>query len=461
MTETAAENFYLGGNHAPVAEEVSTSQLAVTGALPSELNGRYLRIGPNPRGQVDPATYHWFSGAGMVHGIRLREGRAEWYRSRFVESEGHTPNTNVLAHGGRILALVEAGQPPVEIAPDLARMAVWNCDGTLGRGFTAHPRTDPVTGDMHAITYNPKLAAARYVVLDGDGKAKHTSDIDLDDGPMIHDMALTETRVVVLDLPVTLAAGMRRAKAGEPVSNLPYVWDDQHPARVGILPVGGTAEQIRWIEVPRCFVFHVLNAHDNPDGSLTLDVIRYDEVFLRDLHGPGGSVPALVRWTINPATGTVNEHVIGDYSVEFPRINSTLVGRPHRYGWFAGVGAHGLEITDDVERSHTNAGLETGPLVKVDTVTGTSQIHHYGPGRVTMEPAFVPRRNAEGEDDGWILSVVHDANTNLAELVVVDAADINAGPIARVHLPQRIPFGFHGNWIPDTEIVQGSPTSLC
>ncbi|AJT69811.1 Carotenoid cleavage oxygenase [Streptomyces lydicus] len=238
MTKTAAENFYLSGNYAPVTEEVSTSQLAVTGALPRELNGRYLRIGPNPRGEVDPATYHWFSGAGMVHGVRLREGRAEWYRSRFVESEGHTPNTNVLAHGGRILALVEAGRPPVEISPDLARMAAWDCDGTLGRGFTAHPKTDPVTGDMHAITYNPKFAAARYVVLDGDGKAKHTSDIVLDDGPMIHDMALTETRVVVLDLPVTLAAGMRRAQAGEPVSNLPFVWDDQHPARVGIMPLG-------------------------------------------------------------------------------------------------------------------------------------------------------------------------------------------------------------------------------
>ncbi|MGW4728419.1 carotenoid oxygenase family protein [Streptomyces shenzhenensis] len=451
MTDAGVDNHYLRGNFAPVTEEVSASDLPVTGALPRELNGRYLRIGPNPREKVDPATYHWFTGAGMVHGIRLRDGRAEWYRSRFVESEGHAPNTNVLTHGGRLLALVEAGQPPVELTPDLARMAVWDCDGTLSSGFTAHPKLDPATGDLHAVTYNLELGTARYVVLDRDGKATHATDIAVADGPMIHDMALTETRTIVLDLPVTLAASMRRAQAGKPVSDLPVVWDERHPARIGLLPIGGTGAQIQWIEVPRCFVFHVLNAYDNADGSVTLDVIRYDEVFLRDIHGPGDSVPTLVRWTINPALGIVYEQVIGDYSVEFPRINAALTGRRHRYGWFAGVGAHGIEITDDVERSRTHEALETGPLVKVDTMTGTSQIHHYGPGRVTMEPAFVPRPGSASEDDGWILSVVHDGNTNLAELVVLDAADITADPVARVHLPNRVPFGFHGNWVDDDE----------
>jgi carotenoid cleavage dioxygenase len=237
------------------------------------------------------------------------------------------------------------------------------------------------------------------------------------------------------------------------VSNLPYVWDDRDPARIGIMPAGDTGEQVQWIDAPRCFVFHVLNAYDNPDGSLTLDVVRYDEVFARDVRGPGDSVPMLVRWTVNTGRGAINEQVISDHSVEFPRIDPMLSGRRHRYGWFAGVGANGLVITDDVQRSRTDDGFETGPLVKIDTVIGTSQTHHYGWGRVTMEPAFVSRPDAEGEDDGWILSVVHDANTDRAELVVLDAADITAAPIARVHLPHRIPFGFHGNWIDDKEIA--------
>ncbi|MEU6497759.1 carotenoid oxygenase family protein [Streptomyces sp. NPDC046984] len=452
MTRPAFTNPYLTeGNYAPLTEEVSSSNLPVTGNLPRELNGRYLRIGPNPRGGIDPATHHWFNGAGMVHGIRLREGKAEWYRSRFIESEFGAPNTNVVTHGGRILTLIEAGKPPVEISPDLARMAVWDCEGALSRGFTAHPKIDPVTGDMHAITYNPRFSSIRYVVLDPDGRAKHSSDIDAVDGPMIHDMALTETRVVVLDLPVTHAAAKRLAQAGGPMTRLPLTWDDRHTARLGILPVGGTAEQVQWIEAPRCFVFHVLNAFDNPDGSLTVDVVRYDSMFVHDVWGPSDATPTLVRWTVNTARGTVNEELISQHRVEFPRIDPALTGRPHRYGWFAGFNAHGLMITDDVERNPAD-GFGTGPMIKVDTRTGDTKTHDYGPGRVTMEPAFVPRPDAVSEDDGWILSVVHDANINRAELVVLDAADITAAPIARVHLPNRVPFGFHGNWIDGNEI---------
>ncbi|MEU8948623.1 carotenoid oxygenase family protein [Streptomyces sp. NPDC048489] len=451
-SETFTNRYLVAGNYAPLQEETSTSALPVTGELPRELNGRYLRIGPNPRGDVDPATHHWFNGAGMVHGIRLRDGRAEWYRSRFVESERGAPNTNVLSHAGRILTLIEAGRPPVEISPDLDRMAVWDCDGALSRGFTAHPKVDPATGDLHAITYNPRHSSLRYVVLGADGAARHSSDIDVDDGPMVHDMALTETRVVVLDLPVTLAAARRLAQSGGPLTRLPLTWDDDHPARIGILPIGGTAAQVRWIEAPRCFVFHVLNAFDNADGSLTMDVIRYDRMFVRDVWGPSDSEPTLVRWTVNTDRGSVNEEVISEYRVEFPRVDPALTGRAHRYGWFAGFSAHGLMITDDVERDPTD-GFGTGPLVKVDTRTGDTTVHDYGPGRVTMEPAFVPRPDAVSEDDGWILSVVHDAHADRAELVVLDAADLGAAPIARVHLPHRVPFGFHGNWIDDDELA--------
>ncbi|BCY09517.1 carotenoid oxygenase family protein [Actinoplanes sp. L3-i22] len=442
-------NRYLEHNYAPLAAESYATGLPVTGALPRELNGRYLRIGPNPRGGIDPATHHWFRGAGMVHGVRLRDGHAEWYRSRFVESEQGAPNTNIVSHAGRLLTLIEAGKPPVAISPDLAEMAVWDCDGALGRGFTAHPKVDPVTGEMHAMTYHPGFSTVRYVVLGPDGTAVHTSDIEVADGPMVHDMALTQTRVVVLDLPVTFAAAKRRMQAGQPVSDLPFTWDERHPSRIGILPVHGTAEQVRWVETPRGFVFHVLNAFDNPDGTLTMDVVRYSEMFARDVRGPGDATPTLVRWVVNPDRGTVREEVISDHRVEFPRVDPALTGRPHRYGWFAGFSSRGLLITDDVRRDPAE-GFGTGPLVKVDTKNGKTETFGYGDGRVTMEPAFVPRPDATAEDDGWILSVVHDATTDRADLVVVDAADLSA--VATVHLPSRIPFGFHGNWVADAEL---------
>ncbi|MGH8917397.1 MAG: carotenoid oxygenase family protein, partial [Actinomycetes bacterium] len=234
MTTTTTHNPYVEGNYGPVSDEVSATDLPVTGQLPRELSGRYLRIGPNPTGPLS-IDHHWFLGEGMVHGIRLRDGRAEWYRNRFVRGDaGEAPNTNVLAHGGRILALVEAGGLPVSIAPDLEKMATWDCDGALRSGFTAHPKIDARTGELHAITYSPASPDLRYVVLDGTGTATHSTDIPVPDRPMVHDMALTATRVVVLDLPVTLSMeAVMRAGSATPgsVDQFPLRWNDEHPPR--------------------------------------------------------------------------------------------------------------------------------------------------------------------------------------------------------------------------------------
>ncbi|MFI1830833.1 carotenoid oxygenase family protein [Streptomyces sp. NPDC020412] len=455
---TTIRNPYLAGNFAPVTDEVSVDDLPVTGALPRELTGRYLRTGPNPRGDETGAGHHWFIGRGMVHGVRLRDGRAEWYRNRFVRGDGpgDSPNTNVLAQGGRILALVEGGGAPVSISPDLARMSTWDSDGALRPGFTAHPKVDPVTGEMHSVSYLLKPGAdhLRYVVIDAAGKATHTAELPVPGVPMVHDMAMTATRVVVLDLPVTLsteAAG--RLAAGTPQGGdaFPMRWNEEHPPRVGVLPRGGTAEQIRWFEAPRCYVFHVLNAYDAPDGSLVMDVVRYDTVFRDALRGPADGPPALARWTIAPHRGAVSEQIMSDYGMEWPRINQELAGRSHRYGWFGGVGRDGLRLSDDVNRDR-GGSLEPGPLIKFDTTTGEAAVHRFGAGRVTQEPTFVPRPGAVAEDDGWILSVVYDATVDRSELVVLDAADVAAAPLARVHLPRRVPFGFHGTWVFDDEV---------
>nr|WP_237536146.1 carotenoid oxygenase family protein [Streptomyces sp. SID3343] len=447
------------GNFAPISDEVSVDDLPVTGTLPPELNGRYLRVGPNPTGPDETGRgHHWFVGRGMVHGIRLRDGRAEWYRNRFVHGDvpEESPNTNILAQGGRLLALVEGGGAPVSIAPDLNRMATWDADGALQDGFTAHPKIDPTTGEMHSVNYliRPGAQHLRYVVLDATGKATHTAELPVCGVPMVHDMAMTATRVVVLDLPVTLSTdAVDRLKAGTPQHGdaLPMRWNEEHPSRVGVLPRGGTADQLTWIDAPRCYVFHVLNAYDAPDGSIVMDVVRHDTVFRDVFRGPADALPALARWTIDPNRGTVREQIVSDHSVEWPRINPDRVGHPHRYGWFGAVGPDGLRLSGDIDRD-LGGSFQPGPLVKLDTTTGETTTHHFGPGRATQEPTFVARPGAESEDDGWILSVVHDGNTNRGELVVLDAADITAAPVARVRLPRRVPFGFHGNWIADNEI---------
>src|SRR5690349_14372294 len=140
---------YLSGEFAPVTEEYTLTHLDVSGTIPDHLDGRYLRNGPNPIGEIDPELYHWFVGDGMVHGIRIRDGKAQWYRNRWVRAAGLGANTNVIGHAGKTLALVEGGLPNYELTDELETVGVCDFDGTLSGGYTAHPKRDPETGELH------------------------------------------------------------------------------------------------------------------------------------------------------------------------------------------------------------------------------------------------------------------------------------------------------------------------
>lgn len=226
-TAQAAEsqNPYLEGFLAPVSTEVTATDLPVTGRIPEHLDGRYLRNGPNPVAEVDPATYHWFTGDAMVHGVALRDGKARWYRNRWVRTpavcaalgepisarphprtgiiEGG-PNTNVLTHAGRTLALVEAGVVNYELTDELDTVGPCDFDGTLHGGYTAHPQRDPHTGELHAVSYSfARGHRVQYSVIGTDGHARRTVDIEVAGSPMMHSFSLTDNYVVIYDLPVT------------------------------------------------------------------------------------------------------------------------------------------------------------------------------------------------------------------------------------------------------------------
>ena len=199
-TATIPENAYLAGNFGPVDREVTAFDLRVEGRIPVELEGRYLRNGPNPIAEVDPATHHWFIGDGMVHGVRLRGGKAEWYRNRYVGSRHVSevrgqpdiggrnwndspggPNTNAGGFAGTTWAMVEAGGCPVEMTYDLDTVARNDFFGTLPGAFTAHPKIDPDSGEMHAMVYAwaEWLDHVQYVVHRDDcrksiGQADHS-----------------------------------------------------------------------------------------------------------------------------------------------------------------------------------------------------------------------------------------------------------------------------------------------
>jgi carotenoid cleavage dioxygenase len=442
-------NVYLTGNYAPVAEEVTATDLQVIGELPRELNGRYLRNGPNPLGDTDPATHHWFMGDGMVHGIRLREGRAEWYRNRYVGSTQLStarnlpdiagpnwnaspfgPNTNVGGFAGTTWAMVEAGTCPVELSYELETVGRNDFFGTLPGAFTAHPKVDPTTGEMHAVVYAwaQWFDHVQYVRVGADGRVNRTVDIPLPGMSMVHDMSITERYVVVYDQPVLVDLDL--AFAGR----FPFRWNDEYGNRIGLMPREGDASDIVWIDVPMGYVFHPLNAYDTPDGKVVLDVCFYDRMMRDDLLGPfGDTLPRLVRWEADPVARSVSVTTIDDHVNEFPRHRGSLTGKPYRYGYCAQV--------DQLDM--------WWPTVKHDLVTGQRSVFDHGPGRAAGEPVFVGRQGSTTEDDGWLVTFVHDGNDDSAEFVVIDAQDFARGYVARVKLPQRIPFGFHGNWVRD------------
>ncbi|MDG0977022.1 carotenoid oxygenase family protein, partial [Ilumatobacter sp.] len=256
------DNQYLAGNYAAVESEVTAHDLPVVGEIPVELEGRWLRNGPNPESVDDPALHHWFLGTGMVHGVRLRGGKAEWYKNRFVLNAADRAaglfgsNTNVGGFAGTTWAMVEGGQPPVELDYELNSLGINRFHDTLDGPFTAHPKYDVSTGELHSVNYHwPDLIDhVNYTVVGGDGRVTKNVAIPVADMPMMHDMSLTEKYVVVYDLPVTV--NMDVLVAGYA---FPFKWNNDRAARVGLLPRNGAADDVIWCDVDPCYVFHPLN----------------------------------------------------------------------------------------------------------------------------------------------------------------------------------------------------------
>jgi carotenoid cleavage dioxygenase len=444
-------NPYLEGNYAPVFDERSDDHdLEVTGLVPPDLDGHLLRNGPNPAVlPTDDTDYHWFGGDGMIHDVTLGGGRALGYRNRWVrtrklaaelgtaEPKGPTEpidgpaNTHVIRHAGTTLALVESGFPHA-ISPDRERARVHDFDGALASPMTAHPKVDPDTGELLFFgvdVFGPPFL--RTHVVDKTGVLTRTEAVELPRATMIHDVGVTATRMVLLDLPVVFDLDL--AAAGR---MLPYRWMPEAGARVGVLPRDGSGADVRWIGIDPVFVFHVLNAFDDGD-RIVLDVVRYDSAFDTP---PGGAIasshPVLARWTIDPEVGRVTQQQLDDTPVEFPRIDDAVAGRQHRYGYLLGFDT-------------PDAGNPTS-LRKYDLAHDSSEVFDGGEHRFPGEPVFVRASDGNGEDEGWVLSVVYDAARGASDLVILDATSFAGPPVATVHLPVRVPYGFHGSWIPSS-----------
>jgi carotenoid cleavage dioxygenase-like enzyme len=450
-------NSWLQGPFAPAGEEVTEYDLKVTGTIPAELeDGRLLRVGPNPVDPQDPVTYNWFTGNGMVHGVRISGGKAEWYRSRFVRddevarSKGVDPlpgpkqlgggaqyvadnivNTHTFAHAGKTWAFAEAGVLPVELSYELECVAKSDFGGTLNGSWTGHPHRDPRSGELHGMSYYHGWQHVSYQVVGTDGKVRRTVDVPTPGRPVVHDFALTQRYAVFLDGPVNYADEL--LKAGY---DFPFLWDFEYPTRWVLVPRDAGGGEPVSVEVERWAVFHILGAYDRPDGQVALIGASYDRLFVTDHTGPGEKPGTLNLFLIDPKTGKTKVEILDDQPQEMPRMDDRITGDKFRYGYF----------------SSRDGGLST--LIKRDFVAASKEAYAYGPGRFGMEAVFVPRTPDAAEDDGWLMTYVSDMTTRTADVVILHAQDLSAGPVATIHIPHRVPIGFHGNWVPDSELEQ-------
>lgn len=431
---------YLSGNYAPVPDEATCTELEVEGTVPEALSGRYVRTGPNPFGPA-PQPYHWFTGDGMVHGIHLAGGRAMSYRNRWVRTDWlvekaggaavdgpaqplyDLSNTNVVGFAGRLLSLTEGCYPYV-LSPELETLARWDVGGPLPHGMTAHPKIDPETGELHAFSYWFEEPYLLYHVVDASGRLTTTVPIGVPAPVSMHDFAITRHHVLFFDQPAVFDLEAMRT------TGFPYSWQPDNGARVGVLPRAGG--DVQWYETELGYCFHPLNAYEDDDGTIVVDVPMQDSVY-DDSYPFDKAGPRLERWNIDPSSGKVRQEVVDDTPQEFCRVDDSRLGSRHRYGYTIGVGR-------DMPYDDTR-------VLKHDFRTGERAVHDFGPGRHPGEFLFVSDPDRAREDGGWLLGLVHDDGLDRTSLVVLDAQDVPGAPVATVHVPRRIPYGFHGAWL--------------
>lgn len=426
--------FWLEGNFAPVFEEQTINDLKVTGEIPRALSGRLLRNGANPQsGHSD----HWFLGNGMLHGVEIRDGKANWYRNRYVKTPLYlqpdanvldslgdmtmsAANTHIVHHAGKIMAL-EEGHFPFVVDDQLETIGPNNYGGKLEGAMTAHPKTCAKTGEMLAFAYSMMPPFLTYYRISPEGELLQVEPITVPAATMIHDFNITENYVVFMDLPALWnLEGMEE-------NGLPIVWDESYGARLGVMPRNGTDADVTWYEINPCYVFHPMNAYEE-GNKIVLTVSR-----MEDAMKPGSlAPPMLYRWVIDQDTGTVSETQLDDRSVDFVRVCDTVVGLKNRYGY--GAAFSDLPVAQG--------------YVKYDFDSDSSEYYDLK-GEEGSEPVFVKDPDGSAEDDGWVLSYVSLPGQHASEIVILDSRAFDQEPVARIHIPARIPAGFHGNWVPD------------
>ncbi|MBY0331323.1 MAG: carotenoid oxygenase family protein [Acetobacteraceae bacterium] len=462
---------FFRGNYGPISMECDAPDLPVRGEIPRALRGSLYRNGPNPQfAPADPAAHHWFLGDGMVHAFHIAEGRVA-YRNRWVRTprwqaehaagralfggfgppadpalravDSGVANTSVVWHAGRLLALEEAHRPFALDPVTLESLGYHDFGALKVPRFTAHPKRDPGTGELLFFAYGlggPLGPGMAYGTVDAAGRLTRCDPFEAPYAAMVHDFLATRRHVLFPVLPLT--ASLDRAMRGGPA----FAWDPAQRSRIGVLRRDAPIGTIRWFEGDPCYVFHVLNAWEAPGSegeAILADVMQSAAapLFPRadDPSAPPADSPArLTRWRFDlaGATDRFTATPLDDLAGEFPRLDERVAGLPNRVGFFAAS-------------TRASPGGAFDSIVRIAPATGQRALFTVPPGDAVSEPVFVPRGVAAPEGEGWLLVVVWRGAENRSDLVVLDAAAPEAGPLATAMLSHRVPHGFHGAWRPD------------
>jgi carotenoid cleavage dioxygenase-like enzyme len=495
-------NVYLQGNWAPILDEEVHPDLVVEGTIPPELNGPILiRIGPNAAYKpLDMKYHHWIDGTGMINAFYINDGKVS-YRNRFVNTfkmdndrkaqrslfggiqslpkttfKGwnllkvnifnliylgirtlfgwgptvsqfnriapvmNNSNTNILLQNGLVLSLDEVGKPYIIKLDTLETLGEFTYHGELNRNNSAHPLTDPFNQHSYTNSYSPIPPYMKYYEITPEAKISYQTEMDVPYPAMVHGFALSEKYYVHFHFP----AVYRIEYLG---SHNPIRWEpENNDSFIGILERNNPDAKTKWYKIPTCWVFHNMNAYDDGD-KVVMFVAKFPRIPLFGLDTENPCPPfteqphsEFAKWTLDLTTGDFLEEIINPNLCEFPLMDPRFLTKKQKHGWYTA-------LVDDVQKY----GL-WNTVCHYDFEKNTEESYYAGQHHYVGEALFTPKHEDSPEGVGYVMMVRYNLVENKSEVVILDAQNVAAGPLATIKVPRRIEYDFHGSIIRDWEL---------